>query len=181
MITRWLVAATTAATLAAAAGCNSSEPSAEPGSTRPSADSATTNARTAAERNALAAYTGMWQAVAEAGEVPDPDAPKLRQYAADRALARLVDVLFTYRETGVATRGRPTSHPRVTSANPAETPTEVAVDDCGDSTNWTKHKKATGELIKDDPRGRRHITAVVKVVDGTWKIVSFEAGNIGTC
>lgn len=119
--------------------------------------------------------------MAKAGEVPDPDAPELRQYAADRALARIVDVLFAYRETGVVTRGAPVMNARVTGGSPADAPTEVAVADCADSTNWTKHKKASGELIEDDPRGRRTITAVVKPVDGSWKVVSFDVGDIGSC
>ncbi|WP_307970365.1 hypothetical protein [Salinispora arenicola] len=119
--------------------------------------------------------------MAKAGEVPDPDAAELRQYAADRALARIVSVLVTYRETGVVTRGGPVTNPRVTGATPADAPTEVTVADCGDSTNWTKHKKATGELIEDDPRGRRSITAVVKSFDGSWKVVSFDVGDIGSC
>ncbi|GIJ12617.1 hypothetical protein ACFFMR_29045 [Micromonospora andamanensis] len=134
-----------------------------------------------AQQEALAAYIGMWQAMAKAGEVPDPDAPELRRYAADRALARVVDVLFTYRETGVVTRGAPVTDARVSGASPADAPTEVTVVDCGDSTNWTKHTKATGELIADDPRGRRNITAVVKPVDGSWKVVSFDVGDIGSC
>ncbi|MFG1902460.1 hypothetical protein [Micromonospora carbonacea] len=134
-----------------------------------------------AQQEALAAYGGMWQAMAKAGEVPDPDAPELRRYAADRALARIVDVLFTYQETGVVTHGMPMTNARVKSASPGDAPTEVTVVDCGDSTNWTKHKKATGELIEDDPRGRRNITAVVKPVDGSWKVVSFDVGDIGSC
>ncbi len=129
----------------------------------------------------MAAYVGMWQAMAKAGQVPDPDAPELREFAADRALARIVDVIFTYRETGVVTRGAPVTNARVTGVSPAEAPTEVTAADCGDSTNWTKHKKATGELIEDDPRGRRNITAVVKIVDGSWKVVSFDVGDIGSC
>ncbi|WP_433531007.1 hypothetical protein ACQPYA_02450 [Micromonospora sp. CA-263727] len=134
-----------------------------------------------AQQEALASYVGMWQAMAKAGEFPDPDAPELRRYAADRALARIVDVLFTYRETGVVTRGAPVLNARTTGASPADEPTEVTVADCADSTNWTKHKKTTGELIEDDPRGRRNITAVVKPIDGSWKVVSFDVGDIGSC
>ncbi|GAB3160699.1 hypothetical protein GCM10027290_66990 [Micromonospora sonneratiae] len=119
--------------------------------------------------------------MAKAGELPDPEALELRQYAAGRALARIVDVLFTYGETGVVTRGAPVLNARVKDASPSDTPAEVTVVDCADSTNWTKHKKATGELIEDDPRGRRSITGVVKPVDGSWKVVSFDVGDIGSC
>lgn len=181
MIARWLVVAGVVVTLAVAAGCRSGD-SSDPSTPAPSPPASTTlSPRATAERDAVAAYVGMWQAMAKAGEVPDPDAPELRQFAAERALARIVDVIFTYRETGVVTRGGPVANARATSASPAEAPTEITVADCGDSTNWTKHKKATGEPIKDDLRGRRNITAVVKIVNGSWKVVSFDVGDIGSC
>jgi hypothetical protein len=169
------------AAVALLAGCNSGESN---GTTPPSPSASASpslSAKAVAERDALAAYTAMWQAMAKAGEVADPDAPELRQYAGDRALARIVDVIFTYQQTGVVTRGAPVTNARVTGVAPADAPTEVTIADCGDSTNWTKHEKATGELVKDDPRGRRNITAVVKPIDGSWKVVSFDVGDIGSC
>lgn len=179
MFSRQLVAGLVAAFVLLVTGCGSNKPGGAP-TPSPSA-TPSLGPRAVAERDALAAYIGMWQAMAKAGEVPDPDAPELRQHAADRALARLVSVLVTYRETGVVTRGAPITSARVTGASPADAPTEVTIADCGDSTNWTKHKKATGELIQDDPRGRRNITAMVKPIDGSWKVVSFDVGDIGSC
>jgi hypothetical protein len=167
--------------LLALAGCNSGRDGTHPARTGVASPSPSLDKRAMAERDAAAAYSAMWQAMAKAGEIPDPDAPELRQYATGDALARIVGVLVTYRETGVVSRGRPVDNPRATSANPADAPTEVHLVDCGDSTNWTKHNRATGELIKDDPRGRRSITAVVKLVDGTWKVTTFEVGDIGSC
>jgi hypothetical protein len=137
--------------------------------------------RAAAEAKAIAAYNAMWQAMAKAGEVPDPDAPELRQYADGDALRGIVGALVTYRETGVVTRGAPVTTPRVESVSPSENPTQVDLVDCGDSTNWTTHKKSTGELIKEDPRGRRRITASVRLVGDTWKVNKFDAGAIGSC
>ncbi|MFI9640882.1 hypothetical protein ACIG87_12580 [Micromonospora sp. NPDC051925] len=163
------------------AACGSGESGGSAPATQTATPSTSSAGPSGEQRDALAAYVGMWQAMAKAGEVPDPDSPELRQYAADRALARIVDVLFTYRETGVVTRGVPVMNAGVTGASPADAPTEVTVADCADSTNWTKHKKTTGELIEDDPRGRRTITAVVKPVDGSWKVVSFDVGDIGSC
>ncbi|GAA2339365.1 hypothetical protein [Dactylosporangium salmoneum] len=103
----------------------------------------------------------MWDSGLNLAKQANSPSPELRQYAADKALARIVDVIFTYQQTGVVTRGAPATNARVTGISPADTPTQVAIADCGDSTNWTKHKKATGELIQDDPRGRRNITALV--------------------
>jgi hypothetical protein len=181
VFSRRLVVGLVAMSVALVAGCGPAKPDRKPTPAPSPSVSPSVSARAAAERDALVAYSAMWQAMAKAGEVPDPDAPELRQYAADQALARIVSALFTYRQTGVVTHGAPTTNPRVSDASPADAPTEVKVIDCADSTNWTKHKKATGELIKDDPRGRRNITAVVKSVDGTWKVTSFDVGDIGSC
>lgn len=175
MLSRRLAAGLAAASTLLGAGCTSSKPDGKPSA--PPTAVPTSASGTAAERDALAAYTGMWTAMARAGEIPDPDAPELRQYAADKALARIVSVLVTYRETDVVTKGGPITNARVTRTEP----TEITIADCGDSTNWTKHKKGNGELIQDDPRGRRTITAAVKPQDGSWKVVSFDVGDIGSC
>jgi len=181
VFTRRLVVGFVTAFVLLASGCSSDKPTKTPTKTPSPSASPSLGPRAVAERDALAAYTGMWLAMGKAAEVPDPDAPELRQHAAETALARLVSVLVTYRETDVVTRGAPIVNARVSGATPADAPTEITVADCGDSTNWTKHKKSTGELIKDDPRGRRNITAVVKPVDGSWKVVSFDVGDIGSC
>lgn len=181
MFVRRVVVCVVAVSVAVVAGCTTDKPNKAPVNPASASASPSLGPRALAERDALAAYNGMWLALAKAGEVPDPDAPELRQHAADKALARLVSVLVTYRETDVATQGAPIINARVSNATPADAPTEITIADCGDSTNWTKHKKSTGELIKDDPRGRRNITAVVKPVDGSWKVVSFDVGDIGSC
>jgi hypothetical protein len=180
--TRWILAVGgfAVALILIAAGCDSETPATPPSAAATSGPT-TPSKRAAAEAQAIAAYDGMWQAMAKAGEVPDPDAPELRQYATGDALARVVGALVNYRENGQVTRGRPVSQASVTSVTPADEPTDVNVVDCGDSTNWTTHDKATGAQISPDPRGRRHITAVVKKIDGTWKVTTFDVGDIGSC
>src|SRR3954470_2830093 len=84
--------------LVLAAGCDSGRSPAAPVSTAPGASSTSMSPRAAAEAQAIAAYDGMWQAMAKAAEVPDPDAPEVRQYAAEDALARVVGALVAYRE-----------------------------------------------------------------------------------
>jgi hypothetical protein len=143
--------------------------------------SSSSDSRTQAEREALAAYTGMWAAMAKAGQTANPDEPELRRYATGDALALLVGTLVGYRDRGLVTRGQPTTTPRVTALTPQSAPTEASVVDCGDSTGWTTHNAKTGEQIKDDPRGRRRITASVKVVDAIWKVANVEIGEIGSC
>lgn len=183
MFTRPVLVGLVAASVLVSAGCSSdeSESSPTPRVPAPSSTAPSLGPSAAAERDALAAYSALWLSMAKAGEVPDPDAPELRKYAAGDALARVVRALATYRETGVVTRGRPVNSPRVVSAAPADAPTEVKLTDCGDSSGWTSHKKSTGEQLKDDPRGRRLITATVSRVDGAWKVTSFNLGEIGSC
>jgi ketosteroid isomerase-like protein len=162
------------------AGCGSDERAVSPRRDA-SAMQPSLSARAVAEAQAMTAYDGMWQAMATAGQVPDPDAPELRRYATGDALARVVAALVSYRENGQVTRGRPVSHANVASATPPDDPAEVNIVDCGDSTNWTTHTKATGEQISPDPRGRRRITAVVKKIDGSWKVAAFNVREIGSC
>jgi hypothetical protein len=163
-----------------AAGCDSETPATPPSATATSGPT-TPSKRATAEAQAIAAYNALWQAMAKAGEIPDPDAPELRQHATGDALARVVRTLVFDRENGLVTRGAPVTSPSVVSATPADDPTELNLVDCGDSTNWTTHKKSNGAQISPDPRGRRHITAVVTLTGGVWKVSSFNVGEIGSC
>jgi hypothetical protein len=70
----------------------------------------------------------------------------------------------------------------VTSAEPADTPTKVGITDCGDSTNWLKYRKNSGELVDDQPGGRQLINAVVEQQsDGSWKVSDFGVHEVGSC
>ncbi|MGH3947506.1 MAG: hypothetical protein ACRDSE_00040 [Pseudonocardiaceae bacterium] len=133
------------------------------------------------ERDALAAYTGMWMAMAKAGETANPEDPQLRQYASGEALALIVGTLVGYRESGLVTRGHPATNPRITELTPPDAATQASLVDCGDSTAWTTHEAATGEQIEHDPRGRRQLTATVSVIDATWKVTKFTIGDLGSC
>jgi hypothetical protein len=118
--------------LVGVAGCSSDMPDTDPqvAMTTPSL-----TARAAAEAGAIAAYNGLWQAMAKAGQVPDPDDPQLRRYAGGDALRGVIGALVTYRETGVVTRGAPVTKPRVHSVSPPDHPNKVDLVDCGDSSH----------------------------------------------
>ncbi|WP_218639565.1 hypothetical protein [Streptomyces acidiscabies] len=79
------------------------------------------------------------------------------------------------------TKGAPKNYPKVISAEPPDSPTRVMVSDCGDSTNWLKYRKDTGELADDTLGGRRAITAEVKKDAGGWKVARFAVEAVGTC
>ncbi|WP_162561558.1 hypothetical protein [Salinispora mooreana] len=176
MYTRPVMAGLAIGGLLVGAGCSgeSGSDAEAPSATAPASPSSTL---VAAEQDAITAYNALWQSMAKAGEIPDPDAPELRQYASGDALTRVVRALVTYRETGVVTRGRPVNDPSVVSA----TATEVKLADCGDSTNWTTHTKSSGEPIEEDPRGRRRITATVNLAENAWEVTSFHLEEIGSC
>src|SRR5690349_1489289 len=70
------------------AGCSSDEPKNAASVAPPAPPSATASLgpSAAAERDALAAYRGMWSAFEEAAKTSDPVAPELRTFASEQAL-----------------------------------------------------------------------------------------------
>lgn len=182
MFTRQLVVGLVAASVLLGSGCSSNE-SGDPPAGTPSTSASPTPSlgpREIAERDALAAYRGMWDAFVEAAKTSDPDAPDLRRYASDQALRLIVSSLYTDREQKKVTKGDLVLNPKVTDVKPAQAPTEAAVLDCVDSTNWVKHK-ASGGLVDDEPGGKHRTTATVKFADATWKVSSFILEESGTC
>lgn len=138
------------------------------------------NHRTTAERKALEAYVGMIQAWVAAAEIPDPDAPMLREFASGEALKRLVTDLYLAREEGTIGRGQPVSRPSVVDAIPSDIPTEVRLSDCLDDSTWLEYK-TSGELRDDIPGGRHQVMVMVKDSDTGWKVDSFALQKVGTC
>jgi hypothetical protein len=136
-----------------------------------------------AERLAMAAYEGMWAAYDAAGRAPqaDPDDPRLAEFAQDRALDVLVSGLRSLRDRGEVIEGEVVLHPEVVGLTPAAAPTEVEVEDCGDSATWLTVDAETGE-VSDDPRGRQLVFATVRDVGGgQWKVVDFAVREVGSC
>lgn len=160
----------------------------EPVNTRPAthAESGTGSSSTspadAAKEEAVAAYLGMWRSYAKAAETSDWKSPELAKYAAGTALSTLSQGLYSDHFKGLVSRGRPVNHPVVVSAEPPGSPTKVVIADCGDSTNWTKHRADNGKPADDEPGGPRHIDAIVKKQrDGSWKVSDFGVQEVGSC
>lgn len=136
----------------------------------------------AAQRQALAAYRGMWAAFVAAGQTSDWRSAQLSRYATGLALTNLARSLYTDHANGLVTKGQPLLSPRVSSAIPSQDPFTVIVTDCGDSTHWLKHRADTGALVDDAPGGRHLINAVVqRQSDGTWKVSDYGVQDVGTC
>ncbi|MET9225596.1 hypothetical protein [Lentzea sp. NPDC003310] len=135
-----------------------------------------------ARTSAVGAYTGMWEAFADAGVTSDPDSQQLGQHAVGIALDKLKRSLRSDRDKGLVSRGKPVLDPKASDVKPADAPTRVEVTDCGDSTNWLKYRKDTNLLADDVPGGRRLIEAAVdKQPDSTWKVSDWAVHEIGSC
>lgn len=182
MFTRQLVAGLVVACVLLGAGCSSNGSGGTPADT-PSATVSPTPSlgpREAAERDALAAYRGMWDAFVEAGKVSDPDAPDLRKYASDHALSLIVGALHTNREQKEVILGELKIDPKVTELTPANAPTEAKIADCVNDEKWLEYK-ASGGLANDVPGGKHRTTATVKRGAEGWKVSAFILEESGTC
>jgi hypothetical protein len=179
---RRLVVGVVAVSVLFSAGCRSSKPAKTPNTTPSPPTSATPSVgpSAAAERDALAAYRGMWSAVVEAGKTSDPDAPDLRKYASDQALKLIVSSLYTDRDRQLVSQGELKIDPKVMALTPADAPTEVTVLDCVNDEKWLKYK-ASGGLVNDVPGGRHRTTATIKRTPDGWKVASFILKEGGTC
>jgi hypothetical protein len=101
----------------ASAGCSDDRPQRQdapsPAST-PSLRAPSQDPPASADAKALAAYRGMWNAYATAGESADPTHGDLAQYTTGDALSALTKGLDEYREKGQVSKGRPVMSPWVT-------------------------------------------------------------------
>jgi hypothetical protein len=165
----------------AVVGCGDTAPSPDgSASTAPGSSAPSVSARDAAQRQAVAAWQGMWQAYAKAGLSANPDEPELARNAADRALRTLTNGLKSYKDKGHVLKGDLVANPQVSDASPAADPTTVTILDCVDDSKFLVYK-SSGELLNDTPGGRHSAKATVtKLADG-WKVTSFGLQAINTC
>jgi hypothetical protein len=128
---------------------------------------------------ALAAYRSMWTSYIEAGRTTDPqDDAVISQYAEGDALAALQAGLGVNRRDGVVVEGDVVMSPTMTDL----TPGEVEVLDCLDTSASTRVKASPGGApFTDSPGGKRRVTATVRELAGTWKVISFVPYEVGTC
>lgn len=135
-----------------------------------------------AGEQAKAAYLGMWEAMAKAGETSDWQAPDLGKFATDNALTTITRSLYTDHFNHVVTQGRPKNNPQVSSVEPQNAPETVMLSDCGDSSGTVKVFADTRKPVNDKPGGRQSIvTEVRKQADGSWRVTRFAVQGVGTC
>jgi hypothetical protein len=148
----------------------------------PSPSSTPSSAAEAARQKAIAAYLGMWQDFAEAGETSDWDSPRLGDHASGDALLTMSRALYADHYNGLVTKGTSTNNPTVSSATPAAAPKTVMISDCGDDSRALKYDAKTGKLANDAPGGKRAMVAEVKLhKDGSWRVTRFAVQGVGSC
>ncbi|MFM9442595.1 hypothetical protein [Streptomyces acidiscabies] len=167
-------------------GCSATGTTGPTPSRRPTTASAPTSAPVSspadtARSQATSAYVGMWRDVAEAARTSDWKSPTLARYATGEALSVISRSMYADHRNGLVAKGAPKNYPKVISVEPSARPTTVMISDCGDSTDWLKYRKDTGELADDTPGGRRAITAEVKTAAGGWKVTRFAVEAVGSC
>ncbi len=171
--TRTVVSVGVAAVLPLLGGCGaggSAQPAALPSlpSPLPSA-SAPVSARAAADRDAVAAYSGMVRTWVEAAKTSDAGSKKLRQYAQGDALKLLAGHLYAAKLQKKIVLGELSTSPAAIDARPVDVPTTVVVRDCLDSTRWLEHKES-GEPWDDKPGDRLEYQAIVLKTKEGWKV-----------
>lgn len=133
-------------------------------------------------QNALDAYRGMWRAYQQAVQVPDPSNAELSRYATGDALSTLTKGLQSLKDQGLKGTGDIRVDPKITAAAPKDTPTEIEVSDCLDSSQSQIVRASPGPAYSDSPGGHRRVIATVKQQpDASWKVSSFAAQEVGTC
>ncbi|MFB9443043.1 hypothetical protein Dvina_51475 [Dactylosporangium vinaceum] len=133
-------------------------------------------------RTALDTYRGMWRAYQTALAVPDPASSELAKYATGDALKNLTSGLQSVKDQGLKGEGQIVTSPRVVGAAPANQPTSVDLEDCLDDSGSKLLRASPGPAFSDKPGGRRLTKATVqRQPDGTWKVTSFGAREVGTC
>jgi hypothetical protein len=129
-------------------------------------------------KDALDAYRAMWDAVVSAAKTADPDAPGLRRYATDKALARIVMVLYLDHEQDQVVLGTLAMAPSVDAEE--STGTEIHIRDCVDTSLWLVYR-ASGGLVDDTPGGPHATAATVTDSGGHWMVSTLDIGEVQTC
>lgn len=174
-----------AVTALLAPGCSGDDEGSIPTTTSPRRtsssapdDSTTTTSTTAApeattEDEVANRYRAFWDARFEANEdPPDPEHPGLREYATGPQLDNVLAETSRNRDQGLAFR-RPSSsvyERRVRVVRVDAAGGTAALQDCV-TNDGIVYRVSTGEVL-DDSVGTRSLEAVMRLVDGEWRVES---------
>lgn len=166
-VRRPLTAVLGAAALALLAGC--ADP--QTGPSEPVAATPPAHPSSGEEEAVLAAYTGMWEAVADASHEGADESADLEEHAVGAALALMTDALRGARAEGAQVTGEPVLDPsvRIEDADRAE------VTDCLDDSDWNLGAGASSQ------GGPRRVDAAL-IHDGlAWRVSDLRIWETGTC
>ncbi|GAB2522288.1 hypothetical protein GCM10026982_56490 [Nocardiopsis aegyptia] len=122
------------------------------------------------EAAALAAYTGMWEAVVTASHDGTDGSAELERHAVDGALALMTQALEDARRTGSDVSGEPVLSPEVV----IESSDTAQVTDCLDDSSW----RLSAQSASAEPR---RVDAGL-VHDGlAWRVSDLRIWEPGTC
>jgi hypothetical protein len=127
----------------------------------------------AAEKAALAAYSGYLTASRTASRRSDPRAPELSRFLADPLLTRVRMSIREAKEHGAMRTGTLVSNPTVTSVSLDSKPATVEIQDCLDATGYRLVYAKDKRVVPGSGGGRHLATATAtRYPDGRWLISS---------
>lgn len=135
----------------------------------PASPSASLTAAQVAERDALAAYRGMWEDWVAIAATGDYQNPRLATHASGPALSLIYRGVYANWRDGLVARGEPVLSPKTSAATPPGNSDRITITDCVDSSNWLNYR-TDGQLENDTPGGRRFIQALAVQTAGEWKV-----------
>lgn len=165
---------------AGSGGATSALPSSNPPST-----SSTSPQAAAAVQQALIAYRAAfadWAAVTSVASKADYQNPRLDDHMTGQALSQASSTIYVDTNVDQAvSKGAPVLHPTVGELIPANSPTQIVVNDCVDTSSWLMWTSDGKHLYNNTPGGRRKTQSLVAYADGAWKVSQMYMQSVGTC
>ncbi|MEV1142899.1 hypothetical protein [Micromonospora sp. NPDC049799] len=170
---RWSTCLVVAATVASTTACGAGDETST-GTTAADAAPARTDRKAderAAEKAALAAYSGYLAASREASGRSDPHLPELSAFLADPLLTRVRLTIRQARQHGAVRTGKLISDPTVVSVDLDAVPPTVEIQDCLDATGY-QLVYARNQKVVPGSRGTRNLATATatRYPDGRWLI-----------
>ncbi|MET8363578.1 hypothetical protein ABZU53_08405 [Micromonospora sp. NPDC005194] len=132
--------------------------------------------REAAEKAALAAYSGYLAASRTASRRNDPHAPELSRFLADPLLTRVQLSIRDAKEHGAMRTGTLASDPSVTAVSLDSDPATVEIQDCLDASGYRLVYTKDQRVVPGSGGGKHLATATAtRYPDGRWLISSGSA------
>ncbi|MFF5334739.1 hypothetical protein [Streptomyces sp. NPDC013181] len=140
--------------------------------------------RAAAEKGALAAYRGMWDAQVEAYSSGSLKDARLSDYTTGDAAANIVEAFTYYKERDLAFKGGPVTEPKVSAVDVTSSVHTATIDDCVDMTGVLV-RRSTGKPIAKAKEGDRHpwtaTATTAKDGKGGWRISDYTIDRDRAC